>query len=306
MKKVLVTGSSGMLGNTFCAKLAENYEVVGFDIKQPPCGTEKNFEFLEVDLTDKAKLQKTIEAVNPDFLIHAAAFTDVDGCEKNPEKAFLYNSEVTEWIARICKDRKSGLLFISTDFVFDGGKNTPYVETDKTNPLSIYGKSKLRAEESISKICDRFYIVRSAWLFGEYGRNFVKTIIEKAKEGKVLRVVDDQHGCPTYTQDLSFALCEFMPIALEGKACGNGIFHLVNSGHCSWYEFAKAIIHKTNIRVDIEPVTSREFARPAKRPEYSILNCAKFEAACGLKLRGWREALDDYIDKNFCNKRHPL
>ncbi len=299
MKKVLVTGSSGMLGSDLCPKLAENYKVVGFDIKQGLCKTEENFEFLKVDLSDKTKLQEKIEVVNPDFVIHAAAYTDVDGCELNPGKAYLYNSEVTKWIAQICKERGVCLVFVSTDFVFDGKKDVAYKETDRPNPLSIYGKSKLKAEQNIREICDNFYIFRSAWLFGKWGKNFARTIIEKAKDGQNLKIVDDQRGCPTYTKDLSFALCEFMHVILEGTGYGSGIFNIVNSGSCSWYEFAKAILHEIKAEIKIEPISSEQLTRPAPRPRWSVLDCNKFEKLTGLRLRHWREALGDYVSKNF-------
>ena len=299
MKKVLVTGSSGMLGGDLCLKLAGDYKVIGFDIKQALSPVEENFEFLKVDLTNKTKLQKKIEIVRPDFIIHAAAYTDVDGCELNPEKAYLCNSDVTKSIAQICKDRGVGLVFISTDFVFDGRKNAAYKETDRPNPLSVYGKSKLKAEQNIREICNNFYIFRSAWLFGKWGKNFVRTIIEKAKDGQNLRVVNDQRGCPTYTRDLSFALYKFVHIVLESGDCESGVFHVVNSGSCSWYEFAKAILREIKAEIKIEPISSGQLTRPAPRPAWSVLDCNKFEGLMDLKLRPWREALSDYINRNF-------
>ncbi len=299
MRKVLITGSSGMLGSDLCLKLAGDYKVIGFDIKQALSPAGKNFEFLEVDLTHKTRLQEEIDKVRPDFIIHAAAYTDVDGCELDPGKAYLYNSEATKWIAQICKDRGIGLVFISTDFVFDGRKNVAYKETDRPNPLSVYGKSKLKAEQNIKEICDIFYIFRSAWLFGKWGKNFVKTIVEKAKERQNLKVVDDQRGCPTYTKDLSFALCKFMHIILEDRNCESGIFHVVNSGSTSWYDFAKIILSKIKAKVKIEPISSGQLTRPAPRPRWSVLDCSKFERLTGLELRPWKEALSDYISKNF-------
>jgi dTDP-4-dehydrorhamnose reductase len=299
-KLLLVTGSSGMLGTDLCLQLSKSYKVVGFDINEPSFKKNKNFKFLKVDLTNRGNLNKEIQNINPFLIIHAAAYTDVDGCEINPDKAYLQNSLVTKWIAQICKDTKKRMIFISTDFVFDGCKDVAYKETDKPNPLSVYGKSKLKAEKYIRDICDKFYIFRTAWLFGKWGKNFIRTVIEKAKKGESLRIVDDQKGCPTYTKDLSFALARFIDIALKGKGCESGIFHTVNSGYCSWYEFAKVALKTIKARTKIIPITSCELTRPARRPKWSVLDCSKYENLTGIRLRQWREALSDYVkSENF-------
>ncbi|MFH1856641.1 MAG: dTDP-4-dehydrorhamnose reductase [Candidatus Omnitrophota bacterium] len=295
-KRLLVTGSSGMLGVDFCSELSRDYKITGFDLKEPPFKIEGVFDFLKIDLTDENRLAREIKGISPAFVIHLAANTDVDGCELDAQKAYLYNSETAKYIAEICRNNKTPLLFISTDFVFDGNNNRPYIETDETNPISVYGKSKLKGEEYIAEICDKYYIFRTAWLYGKWGRNFVKTIAAKAKTEKMLKIVDDQQGCPTYTKDLTFALAGFLKkLLLEGKHCDSGIFHLVNSGSCSWHEYAKIIVEWTKASAEVIPILSEELNRPARRPKWSVLDCTKFEEFSGLKLRNWRQALKSYL-----------
>lgn len=294
-KVVVVTGSSGMLGMDLSQELNKDCRVVGIDIKEPPVPLNPKIEFLKIDISDEEQLRRQIDKTKPDFVIHAAAYTDVDGCELNPEKAYLLNAEVSKSIAQICSKKKTKLIFISTDFVFDGKEKRIYNEADVPNPLSVYGKSKLRGERYIAEICSDFYIFRTAWLFGKWGKNFVRTIIEKAKAGENLRVVDDQRGCPTYTKDISFALAGFVGLSFEKGDLKNGIFHLVNEGNCSWCEFAKAIVEEVNLKVKVEPITSEEINRPAKRPAFSILDCSKFKNLTNIQLRRWRNALREYI-----------
>lgn len=294
-KKIVVTGSSGMLGVDLCSELAQNYKVIGFDASVPPCEMKGDFEFFKIDLIHDEQTAEKIKEIIPGHVIHLAAYTDVDGCELNPEKASLYNAEIAKHIAAVCRKEKIGLVFISTDFVFDGEKRRPYKESDKTNPLSIYGRTKLEAEQYIKRTCGDFYIFRSAWLFGKYGKNFARTIAERARRGENLKVVNDQSGCPTYTKDLSLGLSKFMRMVLDGQRFESGIFHLVNSGSCSWYEYAKVIVEEIGAGVEVTPISSEELNRPALRPKWSVLDCGKFEELTTVKLPHWKDSLVDYL-----------
>jgi len=319
-KRVLITGSGGMLGVDLCQELAESYELYGLDVRrvQPaPAGVKgrpggpgspahetaggagRVQGFFECDITDAKKIRDVISNVKPDVVIHAAAMTDVDGCELDKEKAYRINTDGTANVALACKESGAVLIYISTDFVFDGKKRTPYKETDETTPLSVYGDSKLKGEEAVKKDPGRYFILRTSWLYGKHGKNFVDTIAGKAKTEKVLKVVDDQVGSPTYTVDLAEAICALInkvtshKSQVTSKDCG--IYHVSNSGSVSWYEYAKEILKLAGSGTKVIPISSKELNAPAKRPAMSVLDNSKFIEFAGYKLRNWKDALKEYL-----------
>jgi dTDP-4-dehydrorhamnose reductase len=272
--KVALTGAGGMLGHAV--------QKVFSDVELIP------FTRAALDITDLDDAVKKIKDTRPDFLIHAAAFTNVDACESEPEKAYLVNGIGSRNIAIACEEVRCPVIHISSDYVFDGSKGVAYDEWDRTNPVSQYGLSKLMAEQFVSSLTNRFYIVRTSWLYGGNGKNFVETIIRLLAEKDSLQVVNDQFGSPTFTADLGRTLRE-----LVGK--GYGTYHVTNSGICTWYEFAVKIAGKKGIRKQIVPVTSEEFRRPAKRPAFSALNNTMLRLEGISPLRHWEEALDEYL-----------
>jgi len=288
-RKVLVTGSGGMLGRVLCRKLSESYEVVGLDINSTT-------DFISCDITDKDMVTASISTVKPDMVIHAAAWTDVDGCEKDPAKARKINTEGTANVADTCSDLDIPILYLSTDFVFDGSKKTPYAEGDMPNPLSIYAKSKFEGEKKVSAL-KKYIILRTGWLYGSGGKNFIDAILNKAKKEKEIEVVNDQLGTPTYTKDLANAILKLLNIS-HNKLWG--IYHVSNKGEVSWFDYAKEIVKEAKINnVKVVPIKSTELKRPAKRPAYSVLDNTKFEKTVNFRMRSWQEALKEYMDEKY-------
>lgn len=272
--KVAVTGSGGMLGHA---------------IKQVFTDTEINaLSRRDLDVTDLNQAISLIKQIRPDILIHSAAYTDVDGCEQDPYKAYLVNGIGARNMTIACEEINCPILYISSDYVFDGTKNTPYDEWDSPNPISTYGVSKLMGEKFVMSLTNRFYIVRTSWLYGGKGKNFVDTISKLLKDKDELNVVDDQKGSPTFTNDLAIKLKE-----LTGK--GYGIYHITNSSHCSWYDFAVEIARLNGSKTLVKPVSSDKFPRPAKRPSYSVLNNTMLKLEGLSELRHWKAALKEYL-----------
>ncbi len=276
--KIALTGADGMLGHAL-RKVFSDSELIPFSRKS-------------LDITDLDQALKVVRNSQPDILIHTAAFTDVDACETDPEKAYLVNSIGSRNMAIACEEIHCPIVHISSDYVFDGGKTSSYDEWDKTNPISQYGLSKLMAEQFIASLTNRFYIVRTAWLYGPHGKNFVETIIRLLTRQNSLQVVNDQFGSPTFTEDLAATIRQ-----LIGK--GYGIYHATNSGVCSWHEFAVKIADLVDNNTPVFPVTSEEFKRPAKRPSQSGLNNTMLRLEGISPLRHWSEALDQYIKENY-------
>ncbi|MDD5681310.1 MAG: dTDP-4-dehydrorhamnose reductase [Candidatus Omnitrophica bacterium] len=294
-KRVLITGSSGMLGVDLAFHLIKTYDIVCTDIvgKNNPYCDIKNF--VKCDITDKTATVNMIKNAGPDAILHTAAWTDVDGCELEPEKAVKINAEGTHNVALGAKETNAPIFYVSSDFVFDGEKNTPYKEDDTPNPVNVYGTSKFRGESFIRKELDRYFIIRTSWLFGRYGRNFVDIILDKAERKEELRVVIDQFGSPTYTVDLCHALEKLMHMGLEQGSIG-GVYHFSNRGSCSWYKYAAEIVRLANkSETKIVPITSAELDRPAKRPKMSILSTDKYTLASGDTPRKWESALEEYL-----------
>ena len=287
MKKVLVTGSQGMLGRALMESLSHR-EVTsyGVDLRDPDH---------RLDITKKDEVSDLINRLRPDVVIHTAAYTDVDGCERDPDRAYRVNSEGTKNLAAACKSSGVFLVYISTDFVFDGKKTAPYTEEDLPKPVNIYGESKLRGENFVKEILSHYLIIRTSWLFGEGGKNFVDTILANAAIDKKLKVVSDQCGSPTYTVDLAEAITDLALITDTLKIC---VLNVTNLGSCTWHEFAEEILLAKGIDdVIVFPIISDELDRPAKRPHMSILDDSAFEQTLLEKLPRWQDALRRYLDR---------
>ena len=271
--KILLVGCRGMLGSELLTKLSAAHEVLGRDRK-------------ELDITVERACREAIAAAAPDVVINAAAYTNVDACESAREECFSVNARGVKNIALACRGTATKILHFSTDYVFDGQKGSPYHEDDACRPLNVYGASKREGERFLEALHDNFLIIRSSWLYGKRGRNFVNTILEKARSAGKLEVVTDQVGSPTSAEDLA----EAAQTLIEGGH--SGIVHVTNSGSCSWYDFAREILRCGGIRkVPVLPILSGELARPAPRPPYSVLDCRKFSVLTGKVMRPWEEAL---------------
>ncbi len=267
--KILVTGACGMLGQDLCPTLEDlGHELIETDIHN-------------LDITNFEAVEKFLSEAGAELIVHLAAYTNVDRAEEEPEKAELINAKGTENLAIMAGRLDIPIIGISTDYVFDGSKETPYLPSDKTNPTSVYGRTKLMGELAIQKHCKKYYIARTSWLYGVHGKNFVDTMLS-LKDKEVLKVVNDQIGTPTWTVDLSDAL-----IKLIEKPYG--IYHLSGGGEpTSWYNFAKTIFEYADVKVNLQPCTTEEFPRPAKRPKYSVMDNQNM-------LRDWKLALFDYL-----------
>jgi dTDP-4-dehydrorhamnose reductase len=281
MKRILlVIGAKGMLGRDLMGVLHSSFsndEVIGWDIE-------------EIDIQKEEDTIAKIERLQPDIVVHIAAYTDVDGCELDEEKAFAVNAEGTKHVALAASRCRAKVVYLSTDYVFDGDKREPYLENDPPHPLNVYGRSKLKGEQYIQEWVKDFLIIRTQWLYGRYGKNFVDSILRQASKKKILSIVDDQIGSPTFTADLAKAISVL--IQFNGK----GVFHVANSDHCTWYTFGQTILKRSGMdEVRVIPISSQELGRPAARPSYSVLNCEKLKKETGLTLRPWPEALEDYL-----------
>ena len=274
--KILITGSNGMLGHDLIEVLKDNHELL--------LTTSET-----LDITDRDSVIDFIVESNPDIVINSAAYTDVDGCESNPDLAYSVNGEGVKNLALACRDADCPLVHISTDYVFNGQNDRPWVEDDEIGPISVYGKSKLKGEEYIQEILDRYFIIRTAWLYGVNGRNFPRTMLELAQNHSEITVVYDEVGTPTYTPDLAKGISDLI------ETDHYGIYHLTNSGNCSWCEFARYIFEVADVDVKVIPVTASEFARPAPRPSYSVLENRKWVENGFEPLRNYKEAIKEYI-----------
>ena len=280
MNRILVIGAKGMLGRDLMKELQLSFpddEVLGWDID-------------EIDIRREQETVTKIERVRPAIAINLAGYTDVDGCESNEPEAFAVNADGMGHVALGVRRCGAKAIYLSTDYVFDGEKGAPYLEDDPPNPLNIYGRSKWKGEQSVLKLAGDGLIIRTQWLYGRYGRNFVTAILRQAKEKKVLSIVNDQIGSPTYTVDLSRAIS----MLIRKKA--SGIFHVTNSDFCSWYDFGQAILRLSGVEeVEALSISSRELDRKAARPSYSVFSTEKFKQEIGIKLRPWSEALKDFL-----------
>ena len=273
---ILIVGAQGMLGSDLMEIINHVQQVTGVDIN-------------ECDITDQKATLNTLLKKNPRWVINAAAYTQVDQCETNNEQAFKVNTEGVSNLALACKEINAKLIHVSTDYVFDGRTKNPYREEDLVNPLSVYGHSKYQGEAALQGLLDDFIIIRTGGLYGKQGVNFVNTIVRMARDKDELKVVNDQWMSPTSTVDLSKAIGKLQEVSAQG------IFHVVNSGFCTWYQFACKIVDTTGSTCKVIPIASEELDRPAPRPAFAVLDCSKYTRVTGMELRPWEEALTDYL-----------
>jgi dTDP-4-dehydrorhamnose reductase len=265
-----------MLGHALRECLAPNHDVVARDVD-------------DMDIRDWSTVRSQIGDLRPRVVIHAAAVTQVDDCEARRDEAFAVNALGARNVAVACWRVRCPILYMSTDYVFDGAKGEPYDEFDSPRPLSVYGQSKLAGEEWVRRHQPEHWIVRAAWSFGPGGRNFVRTIVEKGKEQSRLEVVDDQVGSPTYTVDLASALADLV------ETFPFGTYHLTNSGQASWYDLAVEALKAAGVEADVSRVDTESTGRPAPRPRFSVLRNRCWELGGRSPLRDWREAVREYV-----------
>ncbi|WP_368658029.1 dTDP-4-dehydrorhamnose reductase [Metabacillus halosaccharovorans] len=277
--KVLVTGANGQLGQEVVKLLQKN------NIQCLPCSKE------DMDITSKQSVQDKVITFQPNVIIHTAAYTHVDLAETNKDKAFSVNGLGTRNVAEVAEEIGAVVCYISTDYVFDGQSRVPYSEDSQPNPMTIYGKAKYEGEQYVRSICSHYFILRTSWVFGSNGQNFVKTILKLSKEKSSIQVVSDQFGSPTYTVDLAAFIYNLIQTNLYG------VYHVTNSGDCSWYDFAKSIVRISGRDVTIEPVDTQSFPRPAPRPKYSVLKHANIQANNLPDLQHWQEALHAFLNE---------
>ncbi|HYM82180.1 MAG TPA: dTDP-4-dehydrorhamnose reductase [Candidatus Limnocylindria bacterium] len=275
--KVLVTGAGGMLGQSLMRAL----ETAGHHVLA--------LTRADGDVTRLESLRHPAQALRPDWIFHLAAYTRVDDCELHADQAYLVNGLGARNAALVAAEVGAAVLVISSDYVFDGRATRPYREYDMTGPLSVYGASKLAGERAVREVHARHLIVRTAWLYGRGGRNFIDTILRKARAGEPLQVVDDQRGAPTSTRDLSQALIR---LAETGQY---GTYHCTNSGECTWHELATYAVGRAGLATAVGRVDSASLARPAQRPSYSVLSNLLFEHVTGTRMPHWQDAVDRYL-----------
>lgn len=273
---VLVTGSGGQLGQSL-QFIAEEYSDIQFHFLSAS----------DLDITNKEVIESVFNTIQPDFCINAAAYTAVDKAETEEDNAYLINVVGAKNLAKICKEYNASLIHISTDFVFDGYKNTPYTEKDLTNPQGIYGKTKREGEEEIIKIVKEYFIIRTSWLYSQFGNNFMKTMLRLAQDRDVLSIVNDQIGTPTHAVDLAKVIVKI----IQSKSKNYGIYHFSNEGNASWYDFAKKIFEINNVSIDLKPIPTTEFPTPAKRPKYSVLDKSKIKSEFNITINSWEDSL---------------
>ncbi len=275
--KLLVVGSHGLVGTNIIPFLSNHFEVVGLDID--------NWNILDAD---KGKL--VVDEHKPHVMINLAAMTDVDGCEDQREKAEKLNSEGPAVLARLCREFNVRFIHFSTDYVFDGKKRTPYTEQDTPNPTSVYGATKLAGERNVQEILPSSIILRTQWIYGKGGENFISKVVKAACETGSVKVVNDQRGSPTYAKDLGAPIKDLIQ-----SDDASGIYHITNNGSCTWYDFAKQIFSLRHMDVSVVPISTSKLDRRAKRPAYSVFDCSKLLSVTGATMRPWQEALNDYL-----------
>jgi dTDP-4-dehydrorhamnose reductase len=274
--KVMILGASGLLGKALMREWSGD-DVLGLGSK-------------DLDIRNAGKVREVVEKIRPDWIVLAAAYTDVDGCESHPDLAFAVNRAGPLHVAEAAKRIGAKMLFLSSDYVFDGKNTLPYETQDERNPQSVYGRSKAEAEVGLLDALPECCIARTSWLFGMGGKCFPDTILKLAASRPTLDVVDDQRGCPTYSVDLARAI---IGLCRNGAS---GIVHVTNSGDCSWYEFAQAIVTSAGLAAEVRPVSSQQMVRPAPRPGYSVLSPKSLQRF-GITMPAWQDALQRYLQE---------
>jgi dTDP-4-dehydrorhamnose reductase len=278
---VLVTGSSGQLGQSL-QYLAPNYQEIQFVF----CTSA------DLNITNIAQCHAVFKQYQPDYCINAAAYTTVDKAESEPEKAHIINVIGAKNIAEVCKEYNTVLLHISTDFVFNGTKKSPYTEEDIPNPTGVYGKTKWEGEIAVQQTWEKHFIVRTSWVYSQFGHNFMKTMLRLASERDTISVVNDQIGTPTNAVDLADALVQIiLTDNQQPKAHYFGIYNFSNEGQCSWYDFAKKIFEINKTQIELKAIPTSSFPTPAQRPAYSVLDKSKIKNTFGLSIKNWDACL---------------
>lgn len=289
--KVVILGSSGRLGVALAREYREKVDVVGFSHAQ-------------LDLANRDQIHEKLLPLEIDLLINCAVMANVDLCESKRNEAFAVNAEAPKLLAEICRDKKAKLIHFSTDYVFDGEKRQPYVETDAAKPISVYGESKRAGEENVLAVQDRHLIVRVSWVFGPDRPSFIDAMIKRAREEEQIGAIADKFSTPTYTRDIAEMLPQFFDVDVAG-----GILHFSNSGECSWQEYAQHALdccRASGIPLKAKTVGALKLADMknwvARRPVYSVLSTAKYSNLTGVEPRSWRDAVSDYIERSYSKK----
>ena len=280
---VLVTGANGQLGQAI-QFVAGNYPNINFVF----CSSS------DLDITNKENCDSIFNKEKPDFCINAAAYTAVDKAESEPEQAHLINCIGAKNLAETCKEFNAKLIHISTDFVFDGSKNSPYNEADLPNPKGVYGQTKLEGEIAIQEVFDAYFIIRTSWVYSQFGNNFMKTMLRLASERASLSVVSDQIGTPTNAVDLAECLVTIITEHSKLNTEHYGIYNFSNEGQCSWFDFAKKIFEINQVKIDVIPIPTTQFPTPAERPKYSVLDKAKIKSTFGIEIKLWEQSIEIY------------
>src|SRR6266403_3757814 len=289
--KLVIVGAGGRLGTALAREYREKFSVIGFDHAQ-------------LDLANADELREKLCTIDCDLLINAAAFANVDLCEKERDQAFRINADAPRILAEICRDKNAKLIHFSTDYVFDGGKREPYIENDSANPISVYGESKRAGEQFVLQTHDRPLVVRVSWVFGPDRPSFIDGMIKRARENEQIDAIADKFSTPTYTHDIAQMLPQFFEVDVEG-----GILHFANAGECSWQEYAQwaldccateGIALKAKIVDALKLADMKNWS--ARRPVYSVLSTAKYSALTDVSSRAWRDAVADYIRRFYSHK----
>ena len=278
---VLVTGASGQLGQSL-QFIAAEYPQIDF----------RFFSSQDLDITQKTKIEAIFKNIKPRFCLNAAAYTAVDKAESEPEKAYEINVTGAGNLAEVCKEFGAKLIHLSTDFIFDGTQKTPYNEDDPTNPKSVYGQTKLDGEKAIQALFDDYFIIRTSWVYSQFGSNFMKSMLRLSKERETLSIVNDQVGTPTNAVDLALVLVQIILHNVQNpKRKTYGIYNFSNEGQCSWFDFAKKIFEINNIKINLKPIPSSDYPTPAERPKYSVLDKNKIKRVFGVEVKKWEDSL---------------
>jgi dTDP-4-dehydrorhamnose reductase len=278
---VLITGVQGLLGHEVAHVCAEQGDtVIGTDVRLPS---------IPMNITDPVAIRAALTSMKPDWLVNCAAYTNVDGSETNQDAAYELNARAPGLLARACEEFGVKLLHISTDYVFNGCKQEPYTENDEADPMSVYGKSKYAGEIAVREGIEHYLIVRTQWLFGPHGKNFVSTILNLAKTRAKISVVNDQWGSPTYSKDLARA------VRLLMGCNASGLYHVCNRGHATWFELAKKAIELVDLPTEVVPIPTSEYPLPARRPPRCILSTKRFVDKTGKLMPAWQISLGQYI-----------
>ncbi|MCM4161971.1 dTDP-4-dehydrorhamnose reductase [Arenibacter sp. A80] len=282
--KLLITGANGQLGRCL-QDVAKSYQEYDFHFKTS----------IKLNVTKKKEIERLFAQEKFDFCVNCAAYTSVDKAETDQEKAFLVNAEAVRYLAEACKTTNTILIHISTDFVFDGTKTTPYTEEDIPNPINVYGASKLKGEQYVQEMLEDYFIIRTSWVYSKYGHNFIKTMLRLGSERNEINVVNDQVGTPTYAGDLAEAIMKI----IRSKVTTYGIYHYSNEGAISWYDFAKAIFEMKGMTIKVNPIPSETYPTPAKRPAFSVMNNIKIKQIIDINTRNWHYSLKKFLLKEI-------